>query len=87
MWSRLDEITAELIRDFTGAKAPEDNVHENGTDCISTERLGWECDYSDLRGEARGVAWCISVIQSPYSPDVDAVRAEAMVRYKANKRG
>lgn len=87
MWGRLDEITAELIRDYAQQEPPEDFQHGNGSECINPERLNWEEDAASLKGEALGVAWCISVVESPYAPNVDAVRAEAMRRYTANKKG
>jgi hypothetical protein len=46
-----------------------------------------EEDWGQVKGEALGVAWCISVVESPYAPNVDAVRAEAMRRWKANQKG
>jgi len=87
MWGRLDEITAELIRDYSKNDRPDPRTHENGTDCFSAEHVEWGEDYAALKGEALGVAWCISVVESPYAPNVDAVRAEAMRRYTANKKG
>lgn len=79
MWGRLDEITAELIREGK----PDVRTHENGSDCYGQAYA----DFEALKGEALGVAWCISVVESPYAPNVDAVRAEAMRRYNANQRG
>jgi hypothetical protein len=36
-----------------------------------------------LKGEGRGVAWCIALILQPYNPDVDDVMNDAMLRYEA----
>jgi hypothetical protein len=32
-----------------------------------------------------GIAKCIAIMQNPYSPDVDAVRREAMERWEAKR--
>jgi hypothetical protein len=44
-------------------------------------------DWGQAKGEALGVAWCISVVESPYAPNVDVVRAEAMRRWQSNQKG
>jgi hypothetical protein len=86
MWGRLDEITSELMRDYSG-DPPENYQHGNGSDCISEDRAEWDRDLAAMKGEALGVAWCISVVESPYAPNVDTVRAEAMRRWRENRRG
>lgn len=83
MWGRLDEITAELMRDYAEYDKFFDGADGEGAGI----REEWLIEQAKLKGEALGVAWCISVVQSPYAPDVDAVRAEAMVRYQANQKG
>lgn len=87
MWGRLDEITSQLIRDYRPEGAPDSLTHENGTDCVGRERADYEADLAGLKGEAFGLAWAISVVETPYDPDVDAVRAKAMVRYRENRKG
>lgn len=83
MWGRLDELIAELIRDYTEYDGFVDEADGEGRNL----RAEWLIEQGTLKGEALGVAWCISVVESPYAPNVDAVRAEAMRRYKANKKG
>jgi hypothetical protein len=89
MWGRLDEITAELIRDYSQDihNSLQNRSAELGQGEGVIELHEFEEDAAALKGEALGVAWCISVVESPYAPNVDAVRAEAMRRYKANQRG
>lgn len=31
-------------------------------------------------GRAEGVAWCIALVQTPYAPDMEAIRVQAMER-------
>jgi hypothetical protein len=40
-------------------------------------------DPGPLAGEARGVTSCISLVRTPYAPDDEKVKADAMVRYQA----
>lgn len=40
-------------------------------------------DLAADRGRAQGVAYSIAVIQNPYLPNIEAVRAEAMDRWEA----
>lgn len=39
-------------------------------------------DIEAKKGEANGVAKCIAIIQNPYYPNVDSVKADAVRRYE-----
>lgn len=44
-------------------------------------------DMKEGRAEAATIAWCLALLDNPGSPDVSAVRKEAMKRWKEKKNG
>ena len=72
LWARLDDavdlIQAEGIpAAYTEARAGQAALD----DCLA---------WGERRGAAQGLALAIAIVQDPYHPDVDAVRAEAGAR-------
>jgi hypothetical protein len=49
------------------------------------ERLMAGGNDEDDKGKAQGVAWAIALVQNPYLPDIEHVRAEAMDRWEADQ--
>lgn len=39
-----------------------------------------------LRGKAQGISTCLAIIQNPYAPSIDGIKADAVRRYEARKR-
>ena len=73
-WSELDEILDRLMDEGAPQQYPEDGKSWG----IAPD---WQA-YGEQRGQAQGVAYCIAVMTNPYTPDVDAIREEAMERWE-----
>ena len=48
---------------------------------------GQEAEDGQDKGRAEGVAYCIALVQKPYAPDIQAVRAEFVERWRDAQEG
>jgi hypothetical protein len=84
---------AELLRPKYAGRSIIEVLWEDLISCIDKlmesddyydDDSGW--DRTRTEGRAEGVAWSLAVmIQSPRTPDINLIKAEAMERWKAEQ--
>ncbi len=77
--SDLERILGDPARSCAGRSIKE--ILEGELDDI-IERMMTGQAADDDKGKAQGVAYCIAVFTNPYSPNVPAIKNEAMLRWE-----
>jgi|ERR687887_1894087 hypothetical protein len=90
IWEELDSIMDRLMSDGEPSKSSMvgDVLTVDSTKAASDiAREWWDALrlWGEERGQAQGVAYCLAVLTNPYHVDVEAIRAEAVRRWKGRQ--
>lgn len=82
IWEELDEVMDRLMAD--GVPSTDMRLSQGyGTPEMAEAFRRW----GEERGQAQGLAYALAVLTNPYHVDVDAIRAQAVARWKERHDG